>query len=115
MEAVGVPGRVDAEGALADEGEELGDLGNVAEIGLDPVKGGCEGPALLVEDPVSVSKGVDDRDGEPGSSDPHEVEPRDSVVALQQDERRDVLGRRPEAADHRQAANPDPLLNRRMG
>ncbi len=48
----------------------------------------------------------------PDSAEADEVEAGDAVVPLLDHEGRDVLRDRPEPAEHRQAADPDPLLDR---
>ena len=97
-----------------DEGDELGDLGEVAQVGGDPLEGGAAGPPLFVEDAEGLAQRGDRLGRDPGTAEPDRVQSGDAVVTLLEDEWRDILGGRAKAADHRQSADPDPLLHRRV-
>src|SRR5262249_34009702 len=106
--------RVDPEGGVADESDELIDLGDVTEVGGDPVEGEALGAALLGEDAERLAERGDRLGGDAGAAEPDHVQAGDAVVPLLEDERGDVLGRRAEPAEHRQPADPDALLHRRV-
>src|SRR4051812_18643521 len=55
--ALGRPGGIDPELRLADEVEEFGDLGDFAEVLLDPIQGRRDRSALAVEDPEGLPEG----------------------------------------------------------
>src|SRR5271165_3888856 len=105
---------VDSRPRHADEGDELGDLGNVAKIGLDPFERGREGPALAIEDSEDLAQRVDRLGRETGATDADDVQAGHAVVALLKNEWRDVLGGAASTSEHGQTANSDLLLNRRM-
>ena len=110
----GAAGGIDPDLALADEADELHHLGELAKILDDPVDRVVLGPALLVEDPEGLPQGIDGVLREPRASEADDVEAADAVVSLLQDERRDILGGRGQAAEHGESADPHPLLHGRV-
>ncbi len=105
---------VDSDFRLADEGDELHHLGHISKIGFDSLQRGRKRHPLAIEDPERLTERVNGSRREPGTANADEIQPGHAVVALLEDERRDVLGACSEAAQHRQPANPDALLNRRV-
>src|SRR5262245_44123574 len=94
--------RVDPGGCLADERDELPDLGDRAEVGLDPIEGVLPGPPFLVEDPERLAQGEDRLLAEPRAAKADRVQAGDAVIALLEYERGDVLRGRSQAAEHGQ-------------
>lgn len=101
---------VDALGAAAQEGEHLLNGVEAAEVALHFRHGGGEHEAFAEEHFESGADGVDLIARDAGASHADDVDADHVVDVLLNDERRNVLGRRGTAADHRQSANADELL-----
>jgi hypothetical protein len=106
-----IPHDVDALGAAAQEGEHLLNGVEAAEVALHFRHGGWEDEAFAEEHFEGASDGVDLIARHAGAFHADDVDADDVIDVLLNDERRNVLGGRGIAADHRQSAHADELLH----
>src|SRR5262249_2274536 len=107
--AVGV--EVDAAAGGADEGEQLGDLGDGPQLLLDPGQRLRKHHSRAVQGVEGPPHGVDVGGGDAGAAHADDVDRHDDVDALLDDERRDVLGGGGHPAQERQPADADELVD----